>query len=82
MYCIIWQNEYYSVHFSYQSYFFCQHTVFFYHNKSSTVISAITLALFVQRVDETWALFSSEKWKLFGTVALLFVCNKYYPIMD
>ena len=28
------------------------------------------------------ALFSSEKWKVFGTVALSFVCDKYYPIMD
>ena len=28
------------------------------------------------------ALSSCEKWKVFGTVALLFVCNKYYPIMD
>jgi len=28
------------------------------------------------------ALFSSEKWKLFGTVALSFVCDKYYPIMN
>ena len=28
------------------------------------------------------ALFSSEKWKVFGTVTLSFVCNKYYPIMD
>ena len=28
------------------------------------------------------ALFSSEKWKVFGTVALSFVYDKYYPIMD
>ena len=28
------------------------------------------------------ALFSSKKWKKFGTVALLFVCDKYYSIMD
>jgi len=28
------------------------------------------------------ALFSSEKWKLFGTVALSFVCDKYYSIID
>jgi len=26
--------------------------------------------------------FSFEKWKLFRTVALSFVCNKYYPIID
>jgi hypothetical protein len=31
---------------------------------------------------ETRALFSSEKWKVFGTVALSFVCDKYYPIID
>jgi hypothetical protein len=30
----------------------------------------------------TWALFSSEKISDFGTVALSFVCDKYYPIMD
>ena len=29
-----------------------------------------------------WALFSSEKRKVFSTVALSFVCDKYYPIMD
>ena len=28
------------------------------------------------------ALFSFEKWKIFGTVAISFVCDKYYPIMD
>ena len=28
------------------------------------------------------ALFSSEKISVFGTVALSFVCDKYYPIMD
>ena len=28
------------------------------------------------------ALFSSEKWKDFGTVALSFVYDKYYPIID
>jgi hypothetical protein len=28
------------------------------------------------------ALFSSEKWKVFGTVALSFVCDKYYPIIE
>jgi len=28
------------------------------------------------------ALFSSEKWKVFGTVALSFVCDKYYLIMN
>jgi len=28
------------------------------------------------------ALFSSEKWKIFGTVALSFVYDKYYPIID
>ena len=27
------------------------------------------------------ALFSSEKWNFFGTVALSFVCDKYYPII-
>ena len=25
---------------------------------------------------------SSEKWKVFGTVAFSFVCDKYYPIID
>jgi hypothetical protein len=30
----------------------------------------------------TWALFSSEKISDFGTVALSFVCDKYYPIID
>ena len=37
------------------------------------------------RVNEdhsTQALFSFEKWKVFGTVALSFVCDKYYLIMD
>jgi len=29
-----------------------------------------------------WALFTSEKISDFGTVALSFVCDKYYPIMD
>jgi len=28
------------------------------------------------------ALFSSENISDFGTVALLFVCGKYYPIID
>ena len=28
------------------------------------------------------ALFSFEKWKVFGTVALSFVCDKYYSIME
>ena len=28
------------------------------------------------------ALFSSEKWKVFGTIAISFVCDKYYLIMD
>jgi len=28
------------------------------------------------------ALFSSEKWKVFGTVALSFVCDNIYLIMD
>jgi len=28
------------------------------------------------------ALFSSEKWKVFGTVVLSFVCDKYYLIID
>ena len=27
-------------------------------------------------------LFSSEKWKFFETIALLFICDKYYPIID
>jgi hypothetical protein len=31
---------------------------------------------------EYTALFSSEKISDFGTVALSFVCDKYYPIMD
>jgi len=31
---------------------------------------------------EIKALFSSEKILDFGTVALSFVCDKYYPIMD
>jgi len=30
----------------------------------------------------TKASFSSEKWKIFGTVAVSFVCDKYYPIID
>jgi len=30
----------------------------------------------------TEALFSSEKWKVFGTVALSFVCDKYYLIIN
>jgi len=30
----------------------------------------------------TWALFTSEKISDFGTVALSFVCDKYYLIMD
>jgi len=25
---------------------------------------------------------ASQKWKVFDTVALLFVCDKYYPIID
>jgi len=29
-----------------------------------------------------WALFSSEKPKVFGIVTLSFVCDKYYLIMD
>jgi len=29
-----------------------------------------------------WALFSFEKISDFGTVALSFVCGKYYPIID
>ena len=28
------------------------------------------------------ALFSYEKWKVLGTVALSFVCDKYYSIID
>jgi len=32
--------------------------------------------------ENTEALFSSEKILDFGTVALSFVCDKYYPIVD
>jgi len=28
------------------------------------------------------ALFSSENWKVFETVAISFVCGKYCPIID
>ena len=42
----------------------------------------VTVANNVQGDENTWALFSSEKWKVFGTIALLFVCDKYYPIID
>jgi len=35
-----------------------------------------------KKPKSTKALFSSENWKVFGTVALSFVCSKYYLIID
>ena len=45
--------------------------------------SDIATVSFASPVNDCfWALFSSEKISDFGTVALSFVCDKYYPIMD
>jgi len=32
--------------------------------------------------QQSKALFSSQKWNVFDTVAFSFVCDKYYLIMD
>jgi len=51
-------------------------------NRSSQDTPHISIPFFIYKVMEAKALFSSENWKVFGTVALSFLFDKHYPIME